>query len=265
MVYIGDAEYWRGYAKQMGFAKTEQAEKDYLQDLLLMELYGVEHAEWLVFRGGTAIAKLYNSGRFSEDLDFILSRAEDRAHVIQKVESGIRGMSYYYDLEHVKKDYKNMTKYTLKVNGPMYAATLNPQSRQTISMDINLFERPAFDPIKKQVVPKYTDLRPYLLTVASEKELAADKIKAIMERPRPVARDLYDLWVLVRRYGTAVDLNAAKEKLIAYPRAEPVRFTPASFDNKLLEIGKVWNDELKSLMRDVPRYEDVLRDIRTSL
>lgn len=265
MTHVDDLEYWREHSRQLGFAKTEQAEKDYLQELLLMELYGIRHAYWLVFRGGTAVAKLYGSGRFSEDLDFILDTGIDSNAACETVEKAIGGMKYYYDLEYARKNYRSMVKYVLKVEGPVYMASKNPQARQTISMDMNTFEKPMLKPANMQRVPVYQDLRPYTITAASKDELADDKVKAIMERTRPVARDLYDLWVLVKRHGAHIDARIAGEKLTKYPRAKPVRFGKGAFNEKLREIGRIWDTELRSLMAEVPDYRSVARDVKAAL
>ena len=47
----------------------KNAEKDYLLELLLF-LLASETGKKLVFKGGTALYKLYSLNRFSEDLDF---------------------------------------------------------------------------------------------------------------------------------------------------------------------------------------------------
>jgi len=50
---------------------------DIAQDLLLRDLHTRDALEAIVFKGGTALRKLYagNQGRFSVDLDFSLARA----------------------------------------------------------------------------------------------------------------------------------------------------------------------------------------------
>ena len=45
-------------------------EKDYLLEMVLFLIK--EHGKDLIFKGGTALYKLYSLNRFSEDLDFTL-------------------------------------------------------------------------------------------------------------------------------------------------------------------------------------------------
>ena len=53
---------------------------DIAQDLLLAHLHAQGMFEHLVFKGGTALRKLYagNAGRFSTDLDFSVRDPDDR-------------------------------------------------------------------------------------------------------------------------------------------------------------------------------------------
>lgn len=44
--------------------------REYFQHLFLSALYSQSHSEKLGFKGGTALRIIFNSPRFSEDLDF---------------------------------------------------------------------------------------------------------------------------------------------------------------------------------------------------
>lgn len=68
---------------------------DIAQDLLLNRLADLGLFEHLVFKGGTALRKLYagSSGRFSTDLDFSILRAEDDpASVTELLTEAIHGL-----------------------------------------------------------------------------------------------------------------------------------------------------------------------------
>src|SRR3989338_3198255 len=51
--------------------------REYFQHLFLSELYKLDGAENLLFKGGTALRIVYGSPRFSEDLDFSLIHISD--------------------------------------------------------------------------------------------------------------------------------------------------------------------------------------------
>ena len=44
--------------------------REYFQHMFLSELYKLPGADQLLFKGGTALRVIYDSPRFSEDLDF---------------------------------------------------------------------------------------------------------------------------------------------------------------------------------------------------
>lgn len=70
-----------------GSQGREAALVDIAQDLLLRELHDAGVLELLVFKGGTALRKLYagNEGRFSLDLDFSVRDLADDAEDVQEL------------------------------------------------------------------------------------------------------------------------------------------------------------------------------------
>ncbi len=256
---------WRGYSDILGFVKTEDAEKDYIQELLLSGLFSSRLAALLVFRGGTAIAKAYGSGRFSEDLDFILSGKEAPKRIDDAVRTVISNLGLRYRLEYSLSEYRNMLRYTLKVNGPIYALSGNEQAKQTVGIDINTYERPVFPVRTARRIPIYEDIRPYLLSVASAEELLADKVKSMMERTGPVARDLYDAWILIKKYRIRPDVRAIDRKMREYGKEKGERFSKEELDRRIKLIGKVWVRELSRLARDVPDYPTVAKEFRLAM
>ncbi len=251
---------WRAYAERLGFPKPEYAEKDYLQELLLYWLFSGKLATVLVFRGGTAISKLYGSGRFSEDLDFILSEETGEDAVKAAVNAAIKGIGLQYAASAVVKAYRNMLKYELKVKGPLYLTSHNPQATQTIGIDLNLFERPMLKVEQTLRRPIYTNIPNYLLNAPSAIELLADKVKAIMERSEPVARDLYDAWILSTKYKIRLDLGLVDKKMQAYGKNENERFSVEELRARIDAIRSVWANEMRLLLRNPPEYETVSKE-----
>ncbi len=79
--------------KGAGAGGREAAILDIAQDLLLRELHETGALDALVFKGGTALRKLYagNQGRFSLDLDFSLAAPTDPEAVVLDLVGAIGG------------------------------------------------------------------------------------------------------------------------------------------------------------------------------
>ena len=243
--------------------QAEQAEKDYLQELLLFGLCSGKMGLKFVFRGGTAISKIYGSGRFSEDIDFILADVIE-AGLEEHVKKAIRTLGIRYETDYRKKTYRNMVRYDLKIKGPIYMVAGNEQAKQTIKIDLNTYERPLVVPNPLTRIAIYEDLKPYSIMVADKQELLEDKVKSILERTRPMARDLYDGWLLVRKYKLKQDVELVKEKMLRYGKKEGEKFTLAVLKEKIDEMEVSWKIELPRLMKVVPDYEMVRKEFYDS-
>ena len=79
--------------KGAGAGGREAAILDIAQDLPLRELHETGALDTLVFKGGTALRKLYagNQGRFSLDLDFSLAAPADPETVVLDLVAAIDG------------------------------------------------------------------------------------------------------------------------------------------------------------------------------
>ncbi len=252
---MDDIKEWRTYSDRLSFPKTQDAEKDYLQELMLYWIF--KKSNNIVFRGGTAISKLYGSGRFSEDLDFILDKKMDAEIINKIIKKAIKGFNMQYPANFKLETYRNMLKYVIKVKGPLYTISHNPQSVQTIDLDVNLFERPIMGVKSISRIPIYPDIPPYIISSLDINELLADKIKALMERKEPVARDLYDSWILCKKYNIKPNFEMVKDKMQRYGKVENEEFSLKELKSRIDEIGKVWDFEMSRLTRNPPSYSDV--------
>jgi predicted nucleotidyltransferase component of viral defense system len=75
------------YKEATGF-NLGQIEKDYVQHLFLMNLYRRVGDE-IAFKGGTALQKTYGLNRFSEDLDFALTKTFKLVPIIDRALTGM--------------------------------------------------------------------------------------------------------------------------------------------------------------------------------
>jgi predicted nucleotidyltransferase component of viral defense system len=256
---------WKNYSRMLGFAKADQSEKDYLQELVLFELYSGKFGGALVFRGGTAISKFYGSGRFSEDIDIIIKEDIEAAEIERETDRVLKGLNAYYSTSYSTEHYRNMLKYKLKIKGPIYTVAKNEQAKQTLQIDINTRERPFFETKDIYRTTIYEDLKPYMINIESPQELLTDKLKAIIERTKPVARDLYDAWILIKKHRIKPDLKIVNEKITKYGKKENEVFSAEELNSRVREIKKIWERELSRLMRTIPDYNTVRKEFEKSI
>lgn len=137
--------------------------------------------------------KTFGLNRFSTDLDF--TSTNNRAEkIVREVAKDITTFGFPSEVSGIEKKEIGKTM-KLKIKGPIYEG-----SEKTITVlraEISLRKDLLLSPVTKEVIPVYSDLRPYYVLVMDLKEILAEKVKAIMWRAHP--RDLYDLWFLLRK------------------------------------------------------------------
>ena len=195
-----------------GAGGRDAAIVDIAQDLLLRSLHnsGVMHG--LVFKGGTALRKLYagQQGRFSTDLDFSAARAEDDPEEVlmaflEKVEGTKIGPFTYGVTER-------RGKWLLTVDHPYGSGGSGPSSKIDVSPPVWL------DPVVRGWVPMAVhqvygdDPLPELQVIRLEENIA-EKISRLNRST--TARDMYDLaWVAEHQHAIGT-LDAALVRRLA--------------------------------------------------
>jgi len=237
-------------AKLKGLKNIGYAEKDYIIEIILLSISRNTKDE-LVFKGGTCLNKFYKIDRFSEDLDFTLKKGLNTDALIKKIITDLILFGVESEIKNRKKILDSLM-ITIRTKGPLYRGT--SQSLSSIRIDINLRSSVDTDPMVVKYTSLYSDIPSFSLFIMQEKEILAEKIRAIMTRTK--ARDVYDLWFLLKK-GVVFDKDLANKKL---------KFYNKTFDKKLLissikVIGNVWNSELKPLVTFLPDFKTVLRQI----
>lgn len=182
----------------------EAALVDIAQDLLLRELSDVGLMNDLVFKGGTALRKLYagNAGRFSLDLDFSVrdvgTQSDDVLDMLQEHVAGLMIGPFSYDIA-TRRGKRHLL---------MSSATLG--AAESLSSKLDVSSPPWLEPVDRSWVPMpvhatYGGPLPLLPVVRLEENLA-EKI-ARLNRVTP-ARDMYDLaWVADHHLRSGLDTD----------------------------------------------------------
>lgn len=233
----------------LGYVGTNnryQVEKDYLQHVVLSQLYS-NITDELVFKGGTALQKAYALNRFSEDIDFDLNLDSDKniGMAVERIERGLKGINNFFPSDY-KKEVKIISMvYKLKIEGPFY---LKPQSIQTIILEISTRETLLKKPDTLLITPLYKDISPYFVSLMSIDEMLSEKVRAIFTRKK--ARDLYDLYFLLHK-GATINIGYINRKLEYYG----LKFSKKELENNIRLIEKRWDVELSILMNTVPSFK----------
>ncbi|MEK7194280.1 MAG: nucleotidyl transferase AbiEii/AbiGii toxin family protein [Patescibacteria group bacterium] len=175
--------------------------REYAQHLFLTELYQLPESNRLLFKGGTALRIVYNSPRFSEDLDFSLFGV---AHNEMKLFVENLFISVLAKMEgngiHIKISDKSHS----TSGGYVGLAELTTDGYPPINIEINISSRnrekvqAEVDSITNNFVPTYT------LYHLPQDRLVEEKIfGALRERKKP--RDYYDLYFMMRKGMLSVD------------------------------------------------------------
>jgi len=135
----------------LAYARTQgidpfMMENDYLQHIALTCIYS-EFSNELVFKGGTALQKLYDLNRLSRDLDFNLIEGDEEA----KLSKVVKRISDYYTCRiATKQKVKHGIDYKLQIEGPSFEAT---GIRHVLPITINKEEKPLLKPDFKTINP----------------------------------------------------------------------------------------------------------------
>lgn len=230
-------------------------EKDYLQELILFSLYS-KISDELIFKGGTCLYKAYKLNRFSEDLDFTLQKDINIKKTIDKIIKDMRLFNINGAIKELKI-YKNDINVRLLFKGPLFKG--NKDSQCFIPLNISKKEKSILEPIKKNISSMYKEIPNFDVFVMQEKEILAEKVRAILTREKP--RDIYDLWFLLNN-NVEINFELIDKKLKLYG----LKFNINNFKNAIYKKKNLWNLDLKNLIiSDLPEFDLVVNTILSNI
>lgn len=231
------------------------AERDYLQELLLFGLYSEVGPEF-VFKGGTCLYKLHKLSRFSEDLDFTLDKRIDLEEAVQRAVGGLRFLGVSGSVKGVKKHRKEMN-FRLLFRGPLFRGSR--ESLCFIPLNVSLRERVVLGPERVTISSMYREIPSFYVFSMRAEEMLAEKVRAIFVRGKP--RDLYDMWFLLRK-GVKLDSKLVNRKL----KMHGMKFDDKKFAERAERMAKLWEVDLKNLVIDeLPEFEAVKEGVIKSI
>jgi len=221
-------------------------EKDYVLTLILDRIYA-EPAwrENLVVKGGTALHKVYLGRRLSLDLDFTAQQPISLEAIrpsleIPELQGQVKDAHEYDDALTIDR---------LGFVGPL-------QHPNSIKVDISFREKVQMAPCWTTVATAYG--LSFGVTCMALEEIVAEKVRAALMRRAP--RDYFDLWLLLQRED--VDFTVLPELIRAKLETVGQPYELGKLWAQPDVLRRVWNDDLRQLMRDVPAFETMFRELR---
>jgi len=221
-------------------------EKDYILTLVLQHIYAEE--TWrraLVFKGGSALHKLYLHRRLSLDLDFTAQKpvsleAIRPALEIPEIQGQVKDVHEFHDALTIDR---------LGFVGPL-------QHPNSIKVDVSFRESVQLAP--RQAVLSTPYVPSFTVTCMALEEILAEKIRAALMRRTP--RDYFDLWLLFQEddlaFDTLPELVRAKLDTVDHP------YNPDRLWGSPDVLKRLWTEDLRQLMRDVPPFDAMFRELQ---
>lgn len=216
--------------------------REYFQHIFLSYFYQQPQTDVIYFKGGTALRIIYQSPRFSEDLDFSTTLSDTKL-----IEEAIMQTLVMMEKEGIQTALGEAK----QTSGGYLASIACEAFEQSAAILLQISLR---DGDKKgEVVTIANDfIPPYIITQLAQKQLVAEKIQALLTRKKP--RDFYDLYFLLR-----ANLLSAEKKDILAQALQTLRAVKTNFETELKQFlpksqWAIIRNFHQSLEREIERY-----------
>lgn len=163
--------------------------REYSQHAVLASLYSQKETQMLLFKGGTALRIIFNSPRFSEDLDFTAVKALSYGEIenmLTEVLSALNAWGFRIELKEAKQTTGG---YLAKIDFSLYNTVFE------IKLEIS-FRKHRQKIIHEVASVKNDYIHTYTLIHMSLSDIMTEKITALLTRAK--ARDWYDFYFFLR-------------------------------------------------------------------
>ena len=231
------------------------AEKNYVNSWILWTIYTSPYGDNLLFKGGTALSKLYfpETWRYSEDLDF---GVEGEYHGSEsELQKTLENATLASGIDFEVTKHRELQKEAYPTHyvdlDIQYDAVLG--HKNTTSLDVMIDEHIAFDSIHHRHT--YEDVPEFELTAYSLEEIFAEKLRALYQRSQ--ARDYYDLYRMLTEadVDNSIILPAFRRKCEHDGLKIDIR--DGLPQGKRNEIRDGWQNTLPDLVADLPGFDPV--------
>ena len=219
-------------------------EKDFVLTYILNKIYNSDLKDKLIFKGGTALHKIYLHKRLSVDLDFTEINKSSLEEIKKVIED-----------KEINSKIKDINENNDSINIILsYSSVLN--FKNNIRIQISKREKPILKVIKKKLKSYfYPDFE--VLTFKFE-ELVAEKMRALIQRNKP--RDYLDVYYALNEKDINFNniIKLTKQKL---------KNVNDSYDiNKIFNdidlVRSLWKEDLRELILNIPDFNHVIKKLK---
>jgi predicted nucleotidyltransferase component of viral defense system len=178
--------------------------REYVQHLFLSSLYKMRNSENLLFKGGTALRVIFQSPRFSEDLDF----TGQNIHRCSEIDEMFIGALSELEKMGINIYFKEAKPTTGGYLGLIHYEIFDQPEDMKFEVSLRKGKRQ-----RGELVNIVSDFIPaYSVVYVSQRYLAGGKMDALLARKKP--RDFYDLYFMLRHPELNKFIDKNKLKII---------------------------------------------------
>jgi len=236
---------------------VETIEKDYFIELMLLHLAKEENLNIkLVFRGGTALKKIYFSDyRFSEDMDFLVGDKENLEDCRTKLFETIEKVNSEYPYNLDKRFESESDRLQLFVSYDIIQ-----EIRAVKELKVDILKDDHIPPCERRRIlfshREFSHEDAKLITYNLE-SFVVDKIMRILDVDSE-PRDLYDLWHLLK-----LDLNVERIKeglrsKLGYETSLPNLLRAVQSE----DYRRNWEIRLTRQIKDLPSFMSLTTELK---
>jgi len=225
-------------------SRPENIIREYCQHLFLSFLYQQPGSESLLFKGGTALRIVFNSPRFSEDLDF--TGVKITARKVEEIFVNTLAQIEKTGVRVVIKEAKQTT------GGYLGIIEFNVHDKIIeIYFEVSLRTGKRVTGVRQLIENDY--IQPYTLICLSKEALVQGKLEALIARRKP--RDFYDYFFLLsgnypivkEKENLSKVFKLLEESKIDF-RHELRAFLPVSHSMHLRDFKKILKQKINNYL-----------------
>lgn len=225
-------------ARQEGEQNKLNYLREYLQHLILREMFELNWLSELVFHGGTALRIIHDLNRFSEDLDFHLEHKDKDYSITSKLSKLQKKLELNgYKIEISSSSEGNVKNPAIKfAGGLLKEAGLSPHENQKLNIKLEIDINPPMGfTTDTTLINEYF---PVALNHHDKSSFITGKCHAILQREWAKGRDFFDLLFYLNKWEGVEPNFIYLNNALKQTGFEETRITQENWRKAMLERVK---------------------------